>query len=129
MTKAIILDLGGVLLNIDYKKTAQAFANLGVVDFDDHFSQFRSDELFSNLEMGKISEDHFYQSILPICNPGTTQVEVQLAWDAMLLDFRVKSLEFLVPLAAKYPLYLLSNTNSIHHTAFNRTLLNTTGKP
>jgi len=128
MTKTILLDLGGVLLNINYKKTTQAFMELGVDHFDDHFSQFKADELFGNLETGKISEEQFYQSVLPICKTGTTKDQVRDAWDAMLLDFRIKSLEFLVPLAEKYPLYLLSNTNSIHHTAFNRTLLNETGK-
>jgi HAD superfamily hydrolase (TIGR01509 family) len=128
MGKTILLDLGGVLLNIDYKKTTTAFTELGVNDFDDHFSQFKADELFAHLETGKISEAQFYAAIIPICKKGTTAEQVKNAWDAMLLDFRVKSLDFLLPLAAKYPLYLLSNTNSIHYAAFSKTLLEQTGK-
>jgi glucose-1-phosphatase len=128
MTKTIILDLGGVLINLDYNKTSKAFMALGVDHFDDHFSQFKADELFAKLETGKISEDQFYQAIVPICKARTTKDQVREAWNAMLLDFRVKSLDFLVPLAEKYPLYLLSNTNSIHLAAINKILFSQTGK-
>jgi glucose-1-phosphatase len=128
MTKNIILDLGGVLLNLDYKKTTQAFADLGVENFDNLFSQFKSDELFSKLETGKISEEHFFEVMSVVCRRGTNQEQIRDAWDAMLMDFRTSSLDFLEPLAKKHPLYLLSNTNSIHLTAFNKTLFSQTGK-
>jgi HAD superfamily hydrolase (TIGR01509 family) len=128
MTKHIIFDLGGVLINLDYNKTTAAFKELGIENFENLFSQFKADELFTKLETGKVSEEHFYQVMSVVCRRGTNQEQIRDAWDAMLLDFREKSLEFLIPLAQKYPLYLLSNTNSIHHTAFNRTLLKQTGK-
>jgi HAD superfamily hydrolase (TIGR01509 family) len=128
MVKQIIFDLGGVLINLDYNKTSLAFKDLGIENFDDLFSQFKADELFTKLETGKVSEEHFYQVMSVVCRRGTTQDEIRDAWDAMLLDFREKSLEFLIPLAQKYPLYLLSNTNSIHHAAFNKTLFKQTGK-
>jgi FMN phosphatase YigB (HAD superfamily) len=128
MTKAIILDLGGVLINLDYDKTSFAFKELGIENFDDLFSQFKADELFSKLETGKVSEEHFYQVMSVVCRRGTNQDQISNAWNAMLLDFREKSLEFLVPLAQKYPLYLLSNTNSIHLSAINKILLSQTGK-
>jgi HAD superfamily hydrolase (TIGR01509 family) len=128
MTKSIIFDLGGVLINLDYNRTSIAFKDLGIENFDDLFSQFKSDELFSKLETGKVSQEDFYKVMSVVCRRGTTQDQIRDAWDAMLLDFRVKSLEFLVSLAQKYPLYLLSNTNSIHYAAFNKTLFRQTGK-
>ena len=117
--KNIIFDLGGVLLNIDYNETANAFKALGAIDFDSFYSQAGANELFELLETGNISEDDFYEAMKPYCQPGTTNGQMQSAWNAILLDFRMDSLRFLSAKKEQYNLYLLSNTNSIHHTAFH----------
>jgi putative hydrolase of the HAD superfamily len=54
---------------------------------------------------------------------------MQSAWNAILLKFRVESLSVLEELKKNYNIYLLSNTNSIHLTAFNEILLEQTSKP
>jgi putative hydrolase of the HAD superfamily len=48
-----------------------------------------------------------------------TKNQVTGAWNAMLLDFREESFDFLKQLSKKYRLYLLSNTNTIHKSAFD----------
>ncbi len=126
--KNIIFDLGGVLLNIDYHKTADSFKALGVHQFDELYSQANANHLFEALETGDISEDHFYQEIKQYCGPGTTRQQIQLAWNAILLDFRMDSLSVLESVKDKYNLYLLSNTNSIHLTEFNKKLLEEAGQ-
>jgi HAD superfamily hydrolase (TIGR01509 family) len=126
--KNIIFDLGGVLLNIGYNNTSIAFKNLGIENFDEMFSQFKSDALFEKLETGNISEDDFYKAIKQVSPVPLTDKEINTAWDAMLLDFRIDSLNFLETLSSKYNLYLLSNTNAIHHRAFAITYQIETGK-
>src|ERR1700739_3239196 len=116
--KNILFDLGGVLLNVDYHKTSAAFKKLGVQNFDTLYSQFKANELFEELETGKISDDHFYKEMEKHTYPGISQQQIEEAWNAMLLDFRIDSLHFLDSLKNKYKLFLLSNTNSIHHAAF-----------
>ena len=127
--KNIIFDLGGVLLNIDYHKTADAFKMLGVHQFDEFYSQANANHLFEALETGEISEENFYQAIQPHCSPGTTISQMQSAWNAMLLDFRMESLAVLESLKSKYNLYLLSNTNSIHLQAFHQKFSEQTQQP
>ena len=61
--KNIIFDLGGVLLDIDFKKSIEAFEKLGIKNFEEMFSQFKTDELFEKLETGKLSEEEFYAAI------------------------------------------------------------------
>ncbi len=126
--KNIIFDLGGVLLNVDYNKTTAAFQKLGVQHFDEFFSQFRSNELFEKLETGNISEEHFYNEIQQYCFPGTTVNQMEDAWNAMLLDFRTNSLNYVSSLKGRYNLFLLSNTNSIHLRAFEKIFAEATGQ-
>ncbi len=118
--KAIIFDLGGVLLNIDFKKVSEAFKALEVEKFDELYSQSQADPLFENLEKNKISEEEFFTAIKKYTTRPITNEDVANAWNTILLDFRIESLAALKRLRKKYKLFLLSNTNSIHYTAFHK---------
>jgi putative hydrolase of the HAD superfamily len=118
--KNLLFDLGGVLLNIDYHKTADAFKKLGVTKFDELYSQAGANDLFEALETGKITEADFYTTLQEYCDPKTSREQIEAAWNSMLLDFRVESLNWLKSLKGQYNMYLLSNTNSIHLKAFKK---------
>lgn len=126
--KNLILDLGGVLLNLDYKRTKQAFADLGVPDFDAHYTQFKGSPLFDELETGKVSPEAFYDALRAGTGLTLTNAQIEGAWNAMLLDFPVERLALLEALRKKYRLFLLSNTNAIHHEAFQKTYREATGR-
>ena len=117
---AIIFDLGGVLLNIDYNKTKEAFEQLGVKDFHNMYSQAEANPLFERLEIGAIKEHDFYNHMQQHVDPAYNSKNIEQAWNAMLLDFRMESLNELKSLKKKYKLYLLSNTNYIHLKEFNK---------
>lgn len=122
----IIFDLGGVLINIDYARTKDAFEALGFNKFEAMYSQYTADALFSDLETGKISDSDFY-SVLMKQEPYLSENDLRNAWNAMLLEFRLGSLSFLEDLRQRYNLYLLSNTNVIHRAAFKTIFREQTG--
>jgi FMN phosphatase YigB (HAD superfamily) len=128
-TKNIIFDLGGVLLDLDFQRTIDAFEKLGVEGFENMFSQFKVDELFRKLETGHISEADFYEAVKKRTIQKLTEAEIDDAYNALILHFRTKSLASLEKLSADYKLYLLSNTNSIHLKYFKKLLTAQTGKP
>ena len=127
-TKNIIFDLGGVLLDINYQKTIAAFENLGLENFEEMFSQFKADELFEKLETGELSDTDFYSAIKKRTKSAVTNTEIDNAWNALILHFRIESLNMLEKLSNKYKLYLLSNTNSIHLKFFKKLFTQETGK-
>ncbi|MEO6838559.1 MAG: HAD family phosphatase [Ginsengibacter sp.] len=120
----IIFDLGGVLLDIDYNLTRNAFQQLGIIDFDEMYSQAGADQLFQKLETGKISEPDFYKELNSRTGLHLAPEEIRKAWNAILLDFRESSLQFLDTIRSKYKLFILSNTNHIHLISFNKIYLN-----
>ena len=127
--KNIIFDLGGVLLDIDYKKTTNAFIELGVTDFDSMFSQFQSDALFTRLETGTISEADFFERLRKTIPNPVTDAQLEAAWNALIMQFRIESLACLEQLASRFNIYLLSNTNSIHLRYFRQSFTLETGRP
>lgn len=126
--KNIIFDLGGVILNIDYNLTSQAFRNLGLSDFDQTYSQAKQNHLFDKLETGEISEADFYAQMKTCFSNTISENEIETAWNAMLLDLPEERINLLKKLSKNYRLFLLSNTNSIHFKAYSAYLKNTFGK-
>lgn len=123
----IIFDLGGVLLNIDYQLTEQAFVGLGIANFTDIYSQLKQTSLFDELETGKISPHEFYAQLRAISQRDISNEELEWAWNAMLLDMPLRRLQILQQLRIYHDLVLLSNTNEIHEAAFNKIIAGTHG--
>jgi putative hydrolase of the HAD superfamily len=118
--KSVVFDFGGVILNIDFNKTAEAFASLGVDRFIEMYSQKNADHLFRHYEEGKLSEPEFYDAIRRSINNTLSDEQIRHAWNALLLDYRIKAIDTLKKIRPHYNLYLLSNTNSIHVAAFTK---------
>lgn len=120
--KNIILDLGGVLLNLDYQKTIDAFIQLGIKDFDELYTQLSQEHLFDEYEKGNINCQDFINGLKNYLPSEVTEQEIIDAWNAMLLDFPKERIELLEKLNSMYNLVLLSNTNKIHVEAFLKIL-------
>jgi glucose-1-phosphatase len=110
----VLFDLGGVLIDIDYQATENAFVELGVNDFHSQYTQFQQNQLFDLFETGQISAQHFINKLLPITRKGTSPNEVVHAWNAMILNFSEKKVQLLLDLAKTQRIALLSNTNELH---------------
>jgi putative hydrolase of the HAD superfamily len=116
----IIFDLGGVFIDIHYQHTKQAFEALGVPDFDALFQQSYSNPLFAQLERGQVSPAMFYQQLRQQTGLQASDDDIAQAWNAMLGQFRPGAVALLPQLAGQYRIFLLSNTNQIHHEAFSQ---------
>ncbi len=121
MIKNIIFDFGGVILNIDHKKTEDAFIKLGVKDFDKKYSQASQSQLFDHLEIGMITEDEFLKAIKNII-PHASDEDILNAWNAILLDLPEKRINLLEEVRKNYWTYLISNTNEIHYHRYSQQL-------
>jgi len=115
--RAIIFDLGAVLLNINYHKTIEEFEKLGIKNSSSFYSKKEQTNLFNLLETGKISEEDFITEVKKECKYSSDN-KIVSAWNAMLLDLPKHRISLLKDLNKKYDIYLLSNTNSIHISEF-----------
>lgn len=116
--KNIIFDFGGVILNIDYQLTVDAFKEIGMHNFNESYSQAAQIHLFDDLETGKISPLEFRNGIRSSSGINFNNEEIDYAWNKIILDLPKKRLDLLLKLKEKYNIFLLSNTNSIHYDLY-----------
>lgn len=121
----IIFDLGNVILNLDYSLTVKEFRKLGYHDFDIWFLKPEEKELLEKFEVGAISPDEFRKKIKKYFNSKISDLKIDSAWNAMLLNIPIERINFLKKLKKKYRLFLLSNTNEIHIHNYSNYLKNT----
>lgn len=116
----VIFDFGGVLFEIDYNAPVREFAKLGFTDFKDIYSQAAQTDLFDKLETGNISNEDFFRFIESKC-PDASPEEVRVAWDSILTELWPQNVREVKRLRDHgFRTYLLSNTNAIHVSSFEK---------
>lgn len=123
----IILDLGGVVLDIDYSLTLKAFEAFGV-SLSDHSTFTGSNEFFNRFDCGLIGPDTFRESFNQMFGVSINAKEFDSAWNALLLDWDLERLNLIESLRRNYRVFLLSNTNIIHFEHYNQMLIEKYGK-
>jgi putative hydrolase of the HAD superfamily len=126
---AIIFDLGGVVMDIDHKREADRFAELGIKDYLSIFSPTNMNEFFQRQEIGEILEDKFYDGFRELTATSLSDKNIEEAWNLILTDFKPERMAFLDELSKNYPVYLFSNTNDIHTKRFKEMCLEQFGRP
>jgi len=117
-TKNLIFDLGNVLYDIDFTKMYAAFNDLGIPNFENHFTLNKSDQIFFDLELGLISEQQFCEGFNSLYNLSLTNQQIIAAWNALLVGYRPQSIEWVKANNNNYNTFLYSNTNQIHYDHF-----------
>ena len=105
--RAIIFDLGAVILNINYQNTIDEFTKLGVKNTATFYSKKVQTDLFNQIETGMISSNEFLKA-LQNKTENTNIIQLEQAWNAMLLDLPEERLQLIKRLKKNYTIYLLS---------------------
>lgn len=119
--KNIIFDLGNVLIPLKTDNAREAFQKLmpSSQAVPDIFS-FKNLDNFTDFETGRISAHVFFESLKPRFREDVTINEIISAWNKILGNFPAEHTEMLKKLAAKYRLFVLSNTNEIHAAKYEK---------
>lgn len=112
--KALLFDLGGVIMNIERERAVKAFQTLGMADADGFFDPYEQHGSFGLLEAGQITPEEFRADVRPRFRPGVTDEEIDSALCEFLIGIPAERLNRLRELREKgYKVYMLSNTNQI----------------
>lgn len=116
--KNIIFDLGNVLYDINFEIMYARFDQLGIPNFENHFTLNKSDALFFDLEKGLINETEFCEGFNALYQLELTNAQIIEAWNSLLIGYRKDSIDWVKANHHEYATFLYSNTNQIHYDYF-----------
>ena len=111
--KAILFDLGNVLVFFDARRSSKAFSEAVGVPEDKIWETFFISELERSYTRGEISSEEFYQKVNKHFPKKIDFATFARLWNDIFTENREMN-ELLKKLKTHYPLYLISNTNDLH---------------
>jgi len=116
---SIIFDIGNVLVDIDYEVMVAAFAKIAAIDFHQIVTYSHQDKVFDQYERGQISTAQFRDTLRKYLKPGVTDLDIDRAWNSILIHYPPARFELLKKLRGHYRLFALSNINDLHIAAID----------
>ncbi len=112
--KNLLIDFGGVLIDLHRQRCIDKFKELGVSSIEEHMGIFHKGGVFLDFEKGLITPAQFRDAIRKLSERKLTDTQIDEAWNSFIGEIPTYKLELLLKLREKYVVYLLSNTNYIH---------------
>lgn len=109
-TEAFIFDIGNVLVRFDHMRAVASLSSLGA----DVSDRSEMEQLVARYERGEVDRAAFLGQLRVILRHNADDESVARAWQEIFEPNR-PMWELVEKLHASYPLYLLSNTNCLHH--------------
>ena len=110
----IMLDLGGVLVDLDKERCAGRFVRLGVRNIMDYIGEYSQNGLFLELERGSVTREEFHEGVRWLCGLGVGVDEIDEAWNGFLVGIETEKRRWIERVRKRYRVIMLSNTNVIH---------------
>lgn len=110
---AITFDLGNVLVAVDHFRFCRPFAALAGLTPAEVFAAVFESDLEPGYDTGRISSQEFFQKVMDRFRLNLPYPQFCHLWSDIFSPLEDMD-QTVARLAARYPLYLLSNTNPLH---------------
>lgn len=112
--KNLIIDFGGVLIDLDRERCIEKFRSLGLPNVEEMLDLYHQQDFFHNYEKGMIGSAEFRNVLRDKIGKPVSDAQIDEAWNSFLVGIPAYKLDLLLRLRKDYVVYLLSNTNAIH---------------
>ena len=112
--EALVFDLGGVVIEIDFGRVFQAWANAARVSHSQIAERFSLDERYEAHERGEIGAQQYCTHLRATLGVTLADEILLTGWNQIFVGAMPGIEELLESLAKSFPLYAFSNTNVAH---------------
>lgn len=112
--KALLFDLGGIVINIDVRASIAGFAELAGMAIETLQHDFHADALYHDYECGKLTTAQYFRYLQSRLGIMVSDQQMTEAWNAMLGDLNQDTFEAINQVRTQLPCYAFSNTNTAH---------------
>lgn len=112
---ALLFDVGGVLIDIDFKRALRHWSKASGVDESLLSQRFSLDRDYEDHERGELTSAGFFAALRRSLQLGLSDAQLQAGWNAIFIGPFAGAATLLQQLGTQLPIYLFSNTNQVHY--------------
>jgi putative hydrolase of the HAD superfamily len=117
--RALLFDLGGVLVDIDFGRALQFWAQRADIDPTSLQRRFRFDGAYEDHERGELSSPEYFVLLRSQLEVDLTIEDLAAGWNDIYVGVVPGMSELLARASRHVPLYALTNTNPTHQAAWS----------
>ena len=95
MKKNIIFDLGCVLVGLNPERCIKAFKEIGCGAIATYVEEHRTEDLFLDTELGRISQAQFCDEVRRLSGSTTSDADIVWAWNQLLTGIPLEKLQLI----------------------------------
>lgn len=116
--KALLFDLGGVLVEFDFGRCFTSWANSAGSTVGAIASRFSFDAAYGEHERGRIDAGEYFVHLRHVLDLDLTHEQMLDGWNGIFIGPIAGVEDLLVEAKARVPLYAFSNTNPSHQSVW-----------
>jgi HAD superfamily hydrolase (TIGR01549 family) len=120
MTQALLFDLGGVLLDVDFSRAIKAWAPYSSLSLDGLKQAFKIDPHYERHERGELDAGEYFDHLASTLRLSATRDEVEQGWNAIFGGEIARTRRLVESVRRSIPCYVFSNTNAAHQVYWSR---------
>jgi glucose-1-phosphatase len=113
--EVLLFDIGGVVVDIDFRRCMASWARSAGCDVDEIASRFCFDDAYEQHERGALPISGYLESLRHTLSLALTDDELLAGWTDIWVGVNAGILPLLAAAKEEFPLYALTNSNPTHH--------------
>lgn len=111
---ALLFDLGGVIIDIDFTRALQSWSDHSRLPIDEIERRFKMDEAFQRHERGEIECHEYFAHLRLTLELEASENEIAQGWNAIFVDEITATIDYIAAIRTELPCYVLTNSNPTH---------------
>lgn len=116
--KALLFDLGGVVIDIDFERAFRGWQSISQLSFDEIRRAFKFDTPYEKHERGEIAWPEYLVHLRAVLKLEGSDAEIVEGWNTIFVREIRETLELIRSVRAVVPCYAFTNTNPTHQGAW-----------
>ncbi|MDP3084886.1 MAG: HAD family phosphatase [Rubrivivax sp.] len=117
--QALLFDLGGVLIEIDFERALQSWEPLSRLAPADMRRRFGLDEAYRRHERGEIDGAQYFAHLAARLELDASDDQIRAGWNSIFVGEITETTALVLAARARLPCSAFSNTNAVHLQAFS----------
>lgn len=120
VAKALLFDLGGVLVDIDFAEALRAWSAYTALPMEELRRRYAFDQAYERHERGQLSSADYFAHLASTLELDATPAQIEAGWNAIFRGECVPVRQLVEQARKRLPCYAFTNTNASHMACWSR---------